>query len=135
MEPLPQTGARCSERTTGLIRTRLSSSLRNCTASLAGSQYYGQHATAYRHWVSQNGLVFARTSTDGQHATAYRHWVRRYIKDKPAIMAIALSVATPDLSAREEYWHQLKQNGGLNALRGRRCNEERNIRVYPYLQA
>jgi len=36
--------------------------------------------------------------------------VRRYIKENRDIRAITLPVATPELNATEEYWHQLKQN-------------------------
>ncbi len=61
--------------------------------------------------------------------------VRRYIKENRDIRAIALPVATPELNATEEYWHQLKQNVVVSTHYEDADTMRNAIRVYPYLQA
>jgi len=116
---LPQTGARCSERTTGLIRTSIK---------------------FLKELHRRFGRIAIIMDNTPQHTGTK---VKRYIKDNPDIRAITLSVATLELNATGEYWHQLKQNvmasthyADANVMRNaicefiRTCRHTLDITVY-----
>jgi len=82
--------------------------------------------------ATQFGRIAVIMDNAPQHTGAR---VRRYIRENHDIRAIALPVATPELNATEEYWHQLKQNVAVS-MHYEDADAMRNaIRVYPYLQA
>ncbi len=58
-----------------------------------------------------------------------------YIKENRDIRVIALPVATLELNATEEYWHQLKQNVVVSTHYEDADTMRNAIWVYPYLQA